>query len=189
MRRGEIKDRLDASYFSLADSLSDSRFPIPEIGDFFWVRDGDHAKFPESEIAGPEGVRYLRAQDLKDGVITNDTPIYVSRRYFETLGRSHIKPGYLLFSIMASIGNCAVVPDGYPDATANRAVGILVPKAEDALITAYIAFLFETELGAELYARIKKGGLQQRTNLADIERLQFPLPTVAKQRELVNCNV
>ena len=123
---------------------------------------------------------------LKDGVITDEAPIYVSRRYFETLGRSHIKPGHLLFSIMASIGNCAVVPDGYPDATANRAVGILVPKSKAELVTAYIAFLFETELGTGLYARIKKGGLQQRTNLADVERLQFPIPPPAIQRELVD---
>ncbi len=186
MRRGEIRDRVDASYFSLTDSLTRSKFPVHALGDHFWVRDGDHAKFPDSEIAGPDGVRYLRSQDLKDGAIIDDAPIYVSRRYFEKLGRSHIKPGYLLFSIIASIGNCAVVPDEYPDATANRAVGILVPKSEDRLITAYIAFLFETEFGAGLYARIKKGGLQQRTNLADVERLQFPLPPLAERCELVD---
>lgn len=77
---------------------------------------------------------------------------------------------------MASIGNSAVVPPGFLTATANRAVGILVPKSADSTLTWFLFYLFSTDFGVELYTRIKKGGLQQRTNLADVDVLEFPLP-------------
>ena len=45
--------------------------------------------------------------------------------------------------------------------------------------------MFCTELGSRLYERIKKGGLQQRTNLADIADLEFPLPDEDHIEQLV----
>ena len=150
------------------------------------MRDGDHNRLPDEEITTSDsGIRYLRAQDLKEGTIIADEPVFITERYFATVSRSHIRPGYLLFSIMASVGNSAVVPEGFPRATANRAVGILVPKHEDPSLTWYLFYLFSTEFGTELYTRIKKGGLQQRTNLADVEMLEFPLPPETKRTELV----
>lgn len=86
---------------------------------------------------------------------------------------------------MASIGNSAIVPDDFPPTTANRAVGILSPLTQNKILTWYLFYLFSTELGEQLYTRIKKGGLQRRTNLADVEALEFPLPPTAKQEELV----
>ena len=150
------------------------------------MRDGDHNRLPDSEITtANEGARYLRAQDLCEGELTAADPIYVTPRYLATVERSHIRPGYLLFSIMASVGNSAVVPADFQTATANRAVGILVPKCDDPTLTWFLFYLFSTDLGTELYTRIKKGGLQQRTNLADVDVLEFPLPPHSIRYKLV----
>jgi hypothetical protein len=107
VRRGEIGMRIDPTFYSIASRLHLSRFPLATIISHFHVRDGDHSRLPDEEIvsAADGGVRYLRAQDLKDGDITADDPIYITRRYYESAARSHIRPGYLLFSIMGSIGN------------------------------------------------------------------------------------
>ncbi len=150
------------------------------------MRDGDHNQLPSDEIrSAADGIRYLRSQDLSEGEITAKDAIHISKGYYAKIPRSHIKPGYLLFSIMASIGNSAVVPDDFPPATANRAVGILVPKTENKFLTWYLFYLLSTNLGTELYTRIKKGGLQQRTNLADVDALEFPLPKESTQQKLV----
>lgn len=163
-----------------------TRFPLSTVGSHFYVRDGDHNQLPSDEIrSAADGIRYLRSQDLCDGEITAKDAIYISKDYYSKIQRSHIKPGYLLFSIMASIGNSAIVPDDFPPATANRAVGILVPKTENKFLTWYLFYLLSTNLGTELYTRIKKGGLQQRTNLADVDSLEFPLPKESIQQKLV----
>jgi type I restriction enzyme S subunit len=186
VRRGDLEERADAAYFSLSTWVELAKFPLAKIGDYFDVRDGDHNRLPDDEITTAEnGIRYLRAQDLKEGIIAKEAPIFITRSYFETIKRSHIKPGYLLFSIMASIGNCAIVPSDYPEATANRAVGILVPLFDRPILIQYLLYLLGTDLGARLYNRIKKGGLQQRTNLADVARLEFPLPDDDRQELIV----
>ncbi len=108
-------------------------------------------------------------------MITSNSAIYITKRYFETIPRSHIHSGCLLFSIMGSIGNQAIVPINFGPATANRAVGILSPKKEDPTLTRFLFYLFQTDLGSQLFERLKKGGLQKRINLVDVKTLKFPL--------------
>jgi restriction endonuclease S subunit len=122
---------------------------------------------------------------LREGEILSDSPIFVNREYFESIPRSHIKAGYFLFSIMASIGNVAVVPDNFPDCTANRAVGILIPRDIERLDANYLLALFGSNLGINLLEKLTRGGIQKRTNLGDIEKLKIPLPPLEIQRSLV----
>jgi restriction endonuclease S subunit len=181
-----MEERSDVVFFAASSRIGRSKFPLTKIGLHFWVRDGDHNRLPDEEIATEDsGIRYLRAQDLKEGEITSNDSVYITKQYFSSVERSHIKPGYLLFSIMASIGNSAVVPEDFSIATANRAVGILIPKQENPNLTWFLFYLFLTDFGRELYTRIKKGGLQQRANLADIEVIDFPLPPELIQKKIV----
>jgi restriction endonuclease S subunit len=122
---------------------------------------------------------------LREGEILSDYPIFVKREYFESIPRSHIKTGYFLFSIMASIGNIAVVPDDFTDCTANRAVGILIPRDIERLDVNYLLALFGSNFGISLLEKLTRGGIQKRTNLGDIERLKIPLPPFEIQRSLV----
>lgn len=86
---------------------------------------------------------------------------------------------------MASIGNIAVVPENFPDCTANRAVGILIPKDRERLDVNYLLALFGSKFGINLLEKLTRGGIQKRTNLGDIENLRIPLPPVEVQRALV----
>ncbi len=187
MRWGEIKDRLDSEYYIALKKITyDYVFPLVKVGTLFHIRDGDHSKFPQKHSSNSQnGIRYLRAQDLQEGQIISDNPVYVSREYYETIPRSHIKPGYILFSIMGTVGSVAVFPEAMKEATANRAVGILVPRQNDGVNPYYLVALFSTNLGAKLFEVLKKGGVQQRINLYDMGQLQIPLPPIAQQNAIV----
>jgi type I restriction enzyme S subunit len=115
----------------------------------------------------------------------SDNAIYINKEYFTLIKRSHIRPGYFLFSIMASVGNVAVVPNNFSICTANRAVGILVPKESNPVLPYYLLGLFSTKFGLRLLSQLKKGGLQKRVNLKDIEQLMIPLPPFKIQQKLV----
>jgi len=86
---------------------------------------------------------------------------------------------------MASIGNIAVVPENFPDCTANRAVGILIPKDIEQLEANYLLALFGSNFGINLLEKLTRGGIQKRINLGDIEKLKIPLPPLEVQRSLV----
>ncbi len=187
MRKGEVTDRFDCEYFSLISAFtSKSIYPSHSIGSNFHIRDGDHNKFPpEHNSDAINGVRYLRSQDIKDDKIIDENPIYVSREYFSKLKRSEIKSGYILFSIMASVGGVVVYPEGRENCTANRAVGILVPKANNSILPHYFKTLFNTKFGETLIQTLKKGGVQQRINLFDFANLKIPVPPLSIQTQIV----
>lgn len=187
MRKGEIEDRFDAEYYRLINLFSfKSIYPAQSIGSHFYVRDGDHNKFPpEHNSNAQNGVRYLRAQDIKDDTIIDENPIYVSKEYFSKIKRSEIKGGYILFSIMASVGGVVVYPENRETCTANRAVGILVPKTNNIILPHYFKTLFNTNFGESLIQTLKKGGVQQRINLFDFSNLKIPVPPFEVQTQII----
>lgn len=85
---------------------------------------------------------------------------------------------------MASIGSVAVAPEWLEEGTANRAVGILIPKGKGLINPHYLAAFFSTSIGTSLLEALKKGGLQQRVNLSDLGNLQIPLPAIEIQDEI-----
>lgn len=182
----DLDDRYDPSYYKLKNqTIRNFRYPLKKLGTSFIVKDGDHDKLPSEAIATNEnGRRYLRSQDLKNNRIISEKPIYVSEDYFNSVKRCHIFPGDLLFSIMASVGATAIVPDDFAICTANRAIGILRPKPNSVLIPEYVEALLNTNIGTTLLELQKRGGIQQRINLSDIHDLQLPAPDRDTQIEI-----
>lgn len=184
--RGELEGRLDANFYGLLlNTVLVHDKPLTSIGSNFYVRDGDHNKFPPEHLSDSEsGVRYLRAQDIKEGNIIDEDPIFVSKEYFKSIQRSHILKGSVLFSIMASVGSIAVYERNEP-ATANRAVGILVPKPNCVIIPKFLECFFNTTFGTNLITSLKKGGIQQRINLADFGNIKIPKLSTDEQRRVI----
>jgi len=77
----------------------------------------------------------------------------------------------------------AVVPDNFEVATANRAVGILIPKNAE-LDSHYLVALFNSPIGLRLIELSKRGGIQQRINLEDMANLKIPVPPIVVQAEI-----
>lgn len=184
----EIEDRLDPIYYKLRKNLiATPHLSFAKVGHSFFIKDGDHDKLPTTAISNSRvGRRYLRAQDLKDNNIISDKPVYVSEEYFKMVKRCHILPNDLLFSIMASVGATAIVPEDFPACTANRAVGILRMKENAVLKAEYVQVLLNTEFGLRLLELNKRGGIQQRVNLSDIYELKLPLFDFETQDKIVD---
>lgn len=188
IKRSEIEGRLDPIYYIRKNELVGLKhIRLEKIGKHFFVKDGDHDKLPADAVTNElEGFRYLRAQDLKDNKIISEKPIYVTKKYFESVRRCHIYPNDLLFSIMASVGATAVVPKDSPVCTANRAVGILRTKPESLFMPQYVQVVLNTELGIKLLELQKRGGIQQRVNLEDISNLELPVFDFDRQHKIID---
>lgn len=188
VKRSEIEGRLDPIYYIRKNELVGYKhLKLEKIGKHFFVKDGDHDKLPDDAVSDENnGFRYLRAQDLKENKIISEKPIYVTKKYFESVRRCHIYPNDLLFSIMASVGATAVVPKNFSICTANRAVGILRAKDEVVFLPEYVQVVLNTELGIKLLELQKRGGIQQRVNLDDISNLELPVFDFEKQRKIID---
>ena len=187
INRSELDDRFDPIYYKMKDSfIKNFKFPLDKLGNSFIIKDGDHDKLPEIAISDSmNGRRYLRSQDLKANTIIDENPIFVSEEYFQCVKRCHIFPGDLLFSIMASLGATAIVPDNYPICTANRAVGILRSKNNNKLSPEFVQAIFNTNIGMSLLELEKRGAIQQRLNLSDLAGIKLPTPNYNIQKEII----
>jgi len=187
INRSELDGRFDPIYYKMKNGLiKNFKFPLDKLGNSFFIKDGDHDKLPESAISDSiNGRRYLRSQDLKANTIIDENPIYVNDEYFQCVKRCHIFPGDLLFSIMASLGATAIVPDNYPICTANRAVGILRHKNNNKLFPEFVQAIFNTNIGLLLLELEKRGAIQQRLNLSDLGRIKLPTPNYNIQKNII----
>jgi len=186
LSKSSVEERYDPIYYIQKSNLKESKFPLVKIGKSFIIKDGDHDKLPQNEISDKEnGFRYLRSQDLKENEIISERPIYISEFYFNKVKRCHIYPKDLLFSIMASVGATAIVPDDFPICTANRAVGILRYKEGGKLTPRYLQAILNTDYGISLLEIRKRGGIQQRLNLTDINNMVIPCPDFDTQEKII----
>ncbi|MDQ5768491.1 restriction endonuclease subunit S [Thiothrix subterranea] len=184
----DLDGRYDPEFYRSREKLIKNFFyPLDKISNSFFIKDGDHDKLPVDAISDElEGKRYLRSQDLKNNEIISANPVYVSSEYFKKMSRCHIYAGDLLFSIMASVGATAIVPNGFPSCMANRAVGILRPKKYSRFLPEYVQVLFNSNVGMALINIQKRGGIQQRINLADIGQLRMPVPDENIQKKIID---
>ena len=183
----EGANRLDPEYYQpeiLEVFRRLNNLKTVEIGSFCRISDGDHSKIPG--FVGMDGVRYLRAKDLQNFFINDSDPVYVNKSYFERLKRSHIKPLDIVLSIMGTVGNLAVILPNVPVVTANRAVSIISPRAQDEFNSYFLAIYLESKYGVAQRERESMGGVQERVNLDDLARIKIPVLSMSQQQIVVD---
>lgn len=164
--------RIDSSYYKkdylkIHENLS--KFIVREIGEFSFVSDGDHSKFPENQK--PE-IRYLQARNIKNNFLNLDNEVFISKAYFDKNRRSHITEENILLSIMGSVGDITITPKGFKPSLANRAVAIIKNIKE---FNPYFVFSYLLSSEANLLIeRLKTGGVQERINLDVLRKVKIP---------------
>lgn len=140
-----------------------------KISKYAKVSDGDHDKFPDNQI---DEVRYLQAKDIKNHLIINENPVFISNEYFSKNKRSHIFEENVILSIMGSVGDIAITPKGFTPSLANRAIAIIKDIKE---VNPYYLFAYlSSKFGQLQIDRQKNGGVQERINLDVLSKVKIP---------------
>mgnify|MGYP001119620385 CR=1 FL=1 len=183
IKYSQLEDRFDSEYYR--PEYLEIRHELDHVKnknamkDLFIIKDGDHAERAREFVK--IGIRYLRAQDLKDGFIDDSESVFVSKEVFDSLKRSHIYPRDILFSIMGATDKISIYPEKYPIVTANRAIAILRVR-NSRILNPYFVFSFlRSKYGFKQIIRNKKGGVQKRINLDDFYDILIPIPPQSLQ--------
>jgi type I restriction enzyme S subunit len=131
----------------------------------------------------PDGVPFVRAQNLVDGTVSVDVdPLYISDTTHQALKRSQIMPADVLISIAGTIGRAAIAPDAIGPMNCNQAVAIIRPsKRIDR------RFLLHWFSGSDARSQIAKGKVTatiSNLSLGQIGNLSIPLPPLDEQRRI-----
>ena len=164
--------RLDSEFFMkkfINSKLILKKIKSSSISTYSKISDGDHSAFPENQ---KNEIRYLQAKDIKNHFIIDESPVFISKEYFDKNTRSHIKEENVILSIMGSVGDIAITPKGFIPTLANRAVAII--KEINGINPYYIFIYLSSKFGQAQIERQKTGGVQVRINLDVLSEIQIP---------------
>jgi type I restriction enzyme, S subunit len=141
------------------------------------VTDGTH----DTPAYITEGVPLITSKNLRGGIIDFSDVQFISRRdHEEIIKRSNAEPGDILFAMIGTIGNAAIVPSAREFSIKN--VGLFKPNPSR-INTEYLhAFLSYPRFVERLLASAK-GVTQKFVGLGMLRSICIPLPPLELQKE------
>ncbi|KJL32255.1 restriction endonuclease subunit S [Microbacterium azadirachtae] len=127
------------------------------------------------------GIQMLRGGDIKDGKIGYGLP-YVTKQKSSEFSRTVLQTGDVVIALVGYPGDSAVIPDRLVGANISRAVGLLRPGRR--LLPEYLAQYLNSPVGRAEFLKPSAGSAQIVVNLADLNKLQVPLPGLHEQRQI-----
>jgi type I restriction enzyme S subunit len=130
------------------------------------------------------GIRFIKVESIRNSTIDKESnPTFISSETDQSMHRSRLMGGDILFSIAGSIGKCAVVDESNLPANVNQALAI-VRGTDRFFIDPFILICLRSSVVATLVARAR-GGAMNNISLADIRQLALPLPPLSEQHRIV----
>lgn len=127
----------------------------------------------------PTGVPMIRVKDLRNGRVDQSEPLTVAHEVSARHSRTVLQGGELLLSIVGTIGEAAVAPRSVAGWNVARAIAVIRPvdvSAEWIRISLQTADV-RNKLTAALNTTV-----QATLNLADLRRLEIPVPPEPQRR-------
>ncbi|MFI0399232.1 MAG: restriction endonuclease subunit S [Thiolinea sp.] len=142
------------------------------------VRDGTH----DSPKPVESGVRLITSKNLKSGYIDFSEATLISELdHQEIKKRSEVKNGDLLFSMIGTIGNIAIVNSDMDFSIKN--VGLFRSRPLS-LIPKFSMYWLMTNTFQKYLDNLKRGGNQKFVSLGILRASPIPLPPLAEQKEI-----
>lgn len=108
---------------------------------------------------------------------------YIDDAKFLSLKRFEVKPGELIVSCSGTIGRVYVIPENAPRGVINQALLKLTPTKRISAL--YLRYFFEDTITAELNSVSRGGAIKNVPSVAELKRIEIPLPPLAEQERIV----
>lgn len=120
------------------------------------------------------GVPIVRVGDIRNGLVATDDPLRVDASIAASYGRTTLRGGELLVSLVGTVGETAVVPDQLAGWNVARAVAVLRPQRVSA---SWIRLCLQTRAVAHQLQSMLNTTVQATLNLGELKRLVIPIGT------------
>jgi type I restriction enzyme S subunit len=124
------------------------------------------------------GVPMVRSGDIKSGRIALDLP-FVSAGKSAEYARTVLRADDVLIGLVGYPGESAKVPAALVGANISRAVGLL--RLNGKLSPDYLVAYFNSPQGRRVVLAPSAGSAQIVVNLADLNKIRFPIPSLGEQ--------
>lgn len=134
----------------------------------------------------PEGVNFVKVESISEGGHFIESKLArITQSCHDSLKRSQLKPGDILFSIAGALGRTAFVTDEILPANTNQALAIIRLRKSDDVFPGFVLKALETGIVLEQIEKFKGGVAQQNLSLAQVQGFTIPLPPLPEQQRIV----
>ncbi len=132
------------------------------------------------------GINFVKIESITgNGQFIPSKFAHISQECHDSLSRSQLREGDVLFSIAGALGRTAVVPKEILPANTNQALAILRLKPEAEVMPQFLEYLLLTDIANEQSAQSTTGVAQQNISLSQLGDYMLPIPTIELQRTFV----
>lgn len=133
-----------------------------------------------------EGINFIKVESISlSGNFISKKFGHITEEGHNTLKRSQLKNGDILFSIAGALGRTAIVNEAILPANTNQALAIIRLKEDSTFLNEYILSTLTSGYTIEQVENLKGGVAQQNLSLGQIKSFQIPLPPLPQQKQIV----
>ena len=191
IKRGDVKDRLDASfndtrYESLDAKLDTASIETPTLGELLLsIASGATPHRSDASLYADAGIRFLRILNVGDGEIVEQDLKYITDAvHAGKLGRSQLADGDVLMTITGRVGSAAVVRKEYLPANINQHI-VRLRIDQSRCRPEFLSEWLNCPAGLELSNRPVSGGTRAALDYKAVRGIRIPLPSILEQSKLV----
>ena len=153
------------------------------MGEVFELENGDRGKnYPKPTDLTDDGVPWVNAGDLREGVCEVTTAKHITTAAFDKLSRGKFKGGDVLFCLRGSLGKFGQVRNGDFGAIASS---LVIIKASSSLDSRYLSQWLNCRSCKNQIDEYAGGAAQPNLGAKDLGRFRFPLPSHEKKSTIV----
>jgi type I restriction enzyme M protein len=132
------------------------------------------------------GINFVKIESITDnGQFITSKFAHITQECHDSLSRSQLRKGDVLFSIAGALGRTAVVPEEILPANTNQALAILRLKPEVEVLPQFLEYLLLTDTASEQSAQSMTGVAQQNISLGQLSEYVLPIPPLEVQHQFV----
>lgn len=133
----------------------------------------------------PEGILFLRSQNIYDEGLEISSPRYISEEIDEQMSGTRVMQRDVLLNITGgSIGRSTVYTLSQP-ANVNQHVCIIRTR-KDILLPEWLNLCLMSNIGKQSVLFFQTGGNREGLNFSDISKIRIPVPTLSVQKEIID---
>lgn len=170
-------------------SEEDKLFELPfgwewvNTNEVFGLENGDRSKnYPNKSALVSDGIPFINAGQLVDGVISKEDLGYITEERFDILNGGKFTDGDILFCLRGSLGKCALVTDFGRGAIASS---LIIMRPIISQLQNFMMLVLKSPVTKKSIYKYDNGTAQPNLSGADLARFPVPLPPVNEQQRIV----
>jgi len=166
----------------LHQQINPLKWEVEQLKKLCHFENGDRGKnYPSKDSFVDEGIPFVNAGNLTDGIIDENYLNYITNEKYEKLSSGKIQKGDILFCLRGSLGKFALNNKLTKGAIASS---LVIIRPSEKVNVEFLVHFFKSKYCKKLIKESDNGSAQPNLSAASVKSFQLPLPPIDLQEKL-----